>query len=85
MPDISPQDVANKLLSDGFTRDGPVASGLSDPIADTPMIVTLDEPTIHSRCPPRTRHARNLDARGSALARVVSCSSHFPSPLSALA
>ncbi len=44
MPDISPQDVANKLLSDGFTRSGPVASSLSDPIEDTPMGVTPDEP-----------------------------------------
>ncbi|MAS67484.1 MAG: hypothetical protein CMK82_11900, partial [Pseudomonadales bacterium] len=39
MPDISPQDVANKLLSDGFTRSGPVASSLSDPIEDMPMVV----------------------------------------------
>ena len=65
MPDISPQDVANKLLSDGFTRDGPVASGLSDPIADTPMIVTLDELRPYELDPRLTRNPLYDDIKAS--------------------
>ena len=54
MPDISPQDVANKLLSDGFTRDGPVASGLTIDLAPTsttslsaPARTTLELSELH--------------------------------------
>lgn len=56
MPDASAQDIANKLLSDGFTRTGPVASTLSDPLADTPMIVTLDELMPYELDPRLTRN-----------------------------
>jgi len=65
MPDISPQDVANKLLSDGFTRDGPVASSLSDPIADTPMVVTLDELRPYELDPRLTRNPLYDDIKAS--------------------
>jgi len=56
MPDISPQDVAHKLLSDGFARNGPVANSVSDPIADTPMVVTLDELRPYELDPRLTRN-----------------------------
>ncbi|QNM96760.1 ParB family protein [Chitinimonas koreensis] len=36
------EDMASKLLAEGFSRAGPAAGAPSDPIADTPMIVTLD-------------------------------------------
>jgi ParB family protein of integrating conjugative element (PFGI_1 class) len=36
-------EVAAKLQSEGFSRAGPVAAALSEPIADTPMRITLDE------------------------------------------
>jgi ParB family protein of integrating conjugative element (PFGI_1 class) len=36
-------EVAAKLQSEGFSRVGPVATALSEPIADTPMVITLDE------------------------------------------
>lgn len=65
MPDISPQDVANKLLSDGFTRKGPVASSLSDPIADTPMVVTLDELRPYELDPRLTRNPLYDDIKAS--------------------
>lgn len=43
MAEITPQDMAGKLLVAGFQRNGESASALSDPIADTPMVVTLDQ------------------------------------------
>ncbi|HHG5367053.1 TPA: ParB family protein [Pseudomonas aeruginosa] len=65
MPDISPQDVANKLLSDGFGCSGPVASSLSDPIADTPMVVTLDELRPYELDPRLTRNPLYDDIKAS--------------------
>lgn len=35
--------MAGKLLAAGFERTSPSATSLSDPIADTPMVVTLDQ------------------------------------------
>ncbi len=43
MAEMTPRDMADKLLAAGFQRNGPAATTLSDPIADTPMIVTLDQ------------------------------------------
>ncbi len=43
MAEMTPRDMADKLLAAGFQRTGPAATTLSDPIADTPMIVTLDQ------------------------------------------
>lgn len=65
MADLSPQDVANKLLSSGFGRKGPVASSLSDPIADTPMVVTLDELRPYELDPRLTRNPRFDDIKAS--------------------
>ncbi|HCF5435849.1 hypothetical protein CQW32_20570 [Pseudomonas putida] len=45
MADVTPtpQEMANKLLAENFSRSGPVAQTLSDPVVETPMVVTLDE------------------------------------------
>ena len=43
MPDSSPRDMATKLLSESFGQLAPLTEALSDPIADTPMVVTLDD------------------------------------------
>lgn len=43
MAEMTPRDMADKLLATGFQRTSPAATTLSDPIADTPMIVTLDQ------------------------------------------
>ncbi|QBH01346.1 ParB family protein [Xanthomonas oryzae] len=43
MPQGSETDIASQLLADTFPRSGPVAEVLSDPIADTPMVVTLEQ------------------------------------------
>jgi ParB family protein of integrating conjugative element (PFGI_1 class) len=43
MPDPTLQEMAGKLLMENFTRSGPAAQALSDPLCDTPIMVTLDE------------------------------------------
>lgn len=56
MADISEQQMAAKLMSDGFGRTGPVAGVLTDPVADTPMVVTLDELRPYELDPRLTRN-----------------------------
>lgn len=56
MADISEQEMAAKLMSDGFARTGPVAGELTDPVADTPMVVTLDELRSYELDPRLTRN-----------------------------
>lgn len=43
MVELTSQDMADKLMATGFSRSGPIAQTLSDPIANTPMVLTLDE------------------------------------------
>jgi ParB family protein of integrating conjugative element (PFGI_1 class) len=43
MAEPTPEQMATELLASGFERKGPSATTLSDPIADTPMVVTLDQ------------------------------------------
>ncbi|HDR8947416.1 TPA: ParB N-terminal domain-containing protein [Burkholderia vietnamiensis] len=73
MADLTPDDMAAKLLASGFQRQSPAAQALSDPIADTPMVVTLDELRPYELDPRLTRnplydeikasiHERGLDA-----------------------
>lgn len=56
MADLTPADMASKLLAEGFQRQGPAARSLSDPIADTPMVVTLDELRPYELDPRITRN-----------------------------
>lgn len=56
MAEPTPQDMAAKLLAKGFDRSGPSAATLSDPIADTPMVVTLDELRPYEHDPRVTRN-----------------------------
>lgn len=37
------QQIADQLLSGNFTKSGPVVDQLSDPLVDTPMLVTIDQ------------------------------------------
>ncbi|MBV2205773.1 MAG: ParB family protein [Pseudomonas sp.] len=45
MADVTPtpEEMASKLLAENFSRSGPIAQTLSDPVVETPMVVTLDE------------------------------------------
>ncbi|MDG3872300.1 ParB family protein [Pseudomonas aeruginosa] len=56
MADPTPQDMVTKLLAKGFERNGPSAAALTDPIADTPMVVTLDELRPYEHDPRVTRN-----------------------------
>lgn len=73
MADLTPDDMTAKLLAEGFQRQSPAAKALSDPIADTPMVITLDELRPYELDPRLTRnplyddikasiHERGLDA-----------------------
>lgn len=56
MADMTSQDMAGKLLAAGFERSGPTATALSDPIADTPMVVTLDQLRPYDHDPRKKRN-----------------------------
>ncbi|MGV8399232.1 ParB family protein [Pseudomonas aeruginosa] len=65
MADMSPLDMAEKLMTDGFAHSGPVATGLSDPIVDTHMVVTLDELHPYELDPRLTRNPRYDEIKAS--------------------
>ncbi|MGE0373359.1 MAG: ParB family protein [Gammaproteobacteria bacterium] len=65
MAELTPRDMAAKLLADGFERNGPVADALSDPIADTPMAVTLDQLQPYDLNPRVTRNPRYDEIKAS--------------------
>lgn len=79
MRDIAAQDLAGKLLSEGFTSNAPLVGTLTDPIAETQVIATLDELAPYELDPRLTRNPRydeikesirerGLDAPSSSLA-----------------
>ncbi|MDR1935264.1 MAG: ParB family protein [Candidatus Accumulibacter sp.] len=68
MPEITPltpQEMAGKLLASGFAPGGPPAAALSDPIADTPIVVTLDELAPYELNPRLTKNPLYGDIKAS--------------------
>lgn len=65
MSDLGSKDIAAKLLVDRFERAGPSAATLTDPIADTPMVVTLDQLRPYDHDPRVTRNPRYDDIKAS--------------------
>ncbi|HCF7479515.1 TPA: ParB family protein [Pseudomonas aeruginosa] len=65
MPELTSQQMAGKLLAAGFERSGPSASALSDPIADTPMIVTLDQLRPYDHDPRKKRNPAYEEIKAS--------------------
>lgn len=65
MAELTPQDMAAKLLASGFERSGPAATALTDPIADTPMVVTLDQLRPYDHDPRVTRNPAYEDIKAS--------------------
>jgi len=43
MTDTKQQGIASQILTGNFTKAGPAVTQLSDPLVDTPMVVTIDE------------------------------------------
>lgn len=56
MATVTPEEMAGKLLAEGFSRTGPAAQALSDPVTDTPMVVTLDDLRPYELDPRLTRN-----------------------------
>ncbi|GBQ24800.1 hypothetical protein AA12717_1897 [Gluconacetobacter sacchari DSM 12717] len=65
MADLSPQDMAARLVNDGFHHTGQAAERLSDPVADTPMVVTLDQLRSYELDPRITRNPLYDDIKAS--------------------
>jgi ParB family protein of integrating conjugative element (PFGI_1 class) len=65
MAELTPKDMASKLLAGQFERSGPSAEALSDPIADTPMTVTLDQLLPYDLNPRVTRNPRYDEIKSS--------------------
>ena len=65
MADVTSQDMAGKLLAAGFERVGPSATALSDPIADTPMVVTLDQLRPYDHDPRKKRNPAYEEIKAS--------------------
>ncbi len=65
MAELTPQDMAAKLMASGFERSGPTAAALTDPIADTPMVVTLDQLRPYDHDPRVTRNPAYEDIKAS--------------------
>ncbi|MBA1201051.1 hypothetical protein G7009_04540 [Pseudomonas capeferrum] len=57
MATVTPEEMAGQLLAEGFARSGPAAQVLSDPLTDTPMVVTLDDLRPYELDPRLTRNA----------------------------
>ena len=65
MAELTPQDMAAKLMASGFERSGPTASTLSDPIADTPTVVTLEQLRPYDHDPRVTRNPAYEEIKAS--------------------
>lgn len=65
MAEITSQQMAGKLLAAGFERSGPSAAALSDPIADTPMVVTLDQLRPYDHDPRKKRNPAYEEIKAS--------------------
>lgn len=65
MAESTPDAMAARLLVEGFKRAGPEAAALSDPIVDTPMIVTLEQLRPYEHNPRVTRNPLYDDIKAS--------------------
>ncbi|EBY9795335.1 hypothetical protein D5W68_07200 [Salmonella enterica subsp. enterica serovar Minnesota] len=65
MADLTSQDMAGKLLAAGFERSSPSVTTLSDPIADTPMVVTLDQLRPYDHDPRKKRNSAYDEIKAS--------------------
>ncbi|GAJ29356.1 ParB family protein [Acidomonas methanolica] len=65
MANPSAEDMAARLLSEGFRHAGPSVENLSDPITDTPMVVTLDQLRPYELDPRITRNPLYDDIKTS--------------------
>ncbi len=74
MADMTSQDMATKLLAAGFERSSPSTSALSDPIADTPMVITLDQLRPYDHDPRMKRNSAYEEIKASIRERGLDAS-----------
>ncbi|MGL4668636.1 MAG: ParB family protein, partial [Saezia sp.] len=65
MADQNPQGIASELLAANFKRSSNNVSQLSDPIVDTPMVITLDELRPYELNPRVTKNPLYDDIKAS--------------------
>ncbi|MBL3830769.1 chromosome partitioning protein ParB [Pseudomonas syringae pv. theae] len=66
---LTADDIAGKLLQGSFSRSGPPVAQLPDPIADTPMVLTLDELQGYEHNPRTVTNAKYQEIKDSIRAR----------------
>lgn len=65
MADQKAQDMVNKLMVDGFQHTSPATDSVSDPVVDTPMVLTLDQLRPYDLNPRVTRNPLYDDIKAS--------------------
>ncbi|KPB80624.1 MULTISPECIES: ParB family protein [Pseudomonas syringae group] len=62
---LTADDIAGKLLQGSFSRSGPTVDQLPDPIADTPMVLTIDEMQAYEHNPRTVTNAKYQEIKDS--------------------
>ncbi|MDU8647876.1 MULTISPECIES: ParB family protein [Pseudomonas syringae group] len=62
---LTAEEISGKLLTGSFSRSGPSVDRLPDPIADTPMVLTLDELSAYERNPRTVANAKYQEIKDS--------------------
>ncbi|KEZ71257.1 plasmid partitioning protein ParB [Pseudomonas amygdali pv. tabaci str. ATCC 11528] len=62
---LSADEISGKLLQGSFSRSGPTVDRLPDPIADTPMVLTLDELSAYEHNPRTVTNAKYQEIKDS--------------------
>jgi ParB family protein of integrating conjugative element (PFGI_1 class) len=66
---LSPEDLKGKLLQGSFSRSGPIADQLADPIAETPMVLTIEQMIPYERNPRTITNSKYQEIKDSIRAR----------------
>lgn len=66
---LTPEDISGKLLQGSFQRPGPAPQRLADPIADTPMVLTIDEVAPYDSNPRTAKNPKYDEIKASIRAR----------------
>ncbi|MCQ9390962.1 ParB family protein [Pseudomonas viridiflava] len=62
---LTAEEISGKLLTGSFSRSGPSVDRLPDPIADTPMVLTLDELSAYEHNPRTVTNAKYQEIKDS--------------------
>ncbi|TRN51898.1 hypothetical protein DT385_26910, partial [Pseudomonas syringae] len=62
---LTADQISGKLLQGSFSRSGPAVDQLPDPIADTPMVLTLDEMKAFEQNPRTVTNAKYKEIKDS--------------------